>query len=82
MVTPTKGIDTVIELFGGMSARDLELRSTIICLYKNYLQNNWEIDSDEIASDVMELKPYFSKQEILNAYEQLDKMSIFTRIEG
>jgi hypothetical protein len=77
-----KSIDTVIELFGNMSARDLELRSTIIYLYKNYLQNNWEIDSDEIASDVMELKPYFSKQEILNAYDQLDKMSIFTKIEG
>lgn len=75
-----ESINAVIKLFGGMSARDLELRSTIIYLYKNYLQNNWEIDSNEIASDVKELKPYFSTEEILDAYDQLEKMLIFERI--
>jgi len=70
-------INKVIELFGNMSARDLELRTTIIYLYKNYLQNKWEIDSNSIALDMKELKPYFSKEEILDAYYQLDKMCIF-----
>ena len=70
-------INKVIELFGNMSAKDLELRTTIIYLYKNYLQNKWDIDSDAIASDVRELKPYFSKGEILDAYNQLEKMHIF-----
>ncbi len=66
-------INAVIDLFGGMSAKDLELRSTIIYLYKNYLQNNWKINGNKIASDVKELKPYFSTQEILDAYNQLEK---------
>jgi len=70
-------INKVIELFGDMSARDLELRTTIIYLYKNYLQNKWVIDSNEIASDVKELKPYFRKEEILEAYNQLNEMNIF-----
>jgi len=77
-----KHINNVIELFGDMSARDLELRTTIIYLYKNYLQNKWEIDSNEIASNVKELKPYFSIEEILDAYIQLDEMHIFTVIEN
>jgi len=75
-------INTVLELFGDMSARDLELRTTIIYLYKNYLQNKWEIDSNEIASDVKELKPYFSLEEILNAYHQLDEMRIFSKLNN
>jgi hypothetical protein len=75
-----ESINAVIELFGSMSARDLELRSTIIYLYKNYLQNNWKIDSNEIAFDVKEIKPYFSMEEILDAYDQLDRMYIFNRI--
>lgn len=73
-------INNVIELFGDMSARDLELRTTIIYLYKNYLKNKWEIDSNEIATDVRELKPYFSIEQIVHAYNQLDNMKLFTNL--
>ncbi|WP_242823540.1 Panacea domain-containing protein [Thermoclostridium stercorarium] len=70
-------INEIIELFGDMTARDLELRTTIIYLYKNYLQNRWEINRYEISDSVRELKPYFSLEEILNAYNQLEEMNIF-----
>lgn len=77
-----ESINKVIELFGGMSARDLELRSTIIYLYKTYLRNEWEVDREEIISDVRELKPYFSRIEIQEAYDVLKHKSIFKRIEN
>jgi len=75
-----ESINTVIKLFGGMTARELELRSTIIYLYKTYLQNDWKIGKDEIAENVQELKPYFSIGEIRKAYDELKKMRIFERI--
>jgi len=78
----SKSIDNIVKLFGNMSARDLELRSTIIYLYKNYLQNGWPIDCNEIAADVKELKPYFNKEEILSAYYQLDKINVLESIKN
>lgn len=75
-----KEIKEVISLFGKMTARDLELRSTIIYMYKNYINNSWAISSDEIASDVNQIKPHFTNEEILSAYDQLEAMGIFKRI--
>ncbi len=75
-------IREVLKLFSGMTARDLELRSTIIYMYKKYISNGWSILSDEIASDVRELKPHFNIEEILYAYEQLDEMKIFFKINN
>jgi hypothetical protein len=75
-----RSIKEVIQLFGGMTAKDLELRSTIIYIYKNYLKNKWEISNSEIAGDVKELKPYFTTKQILEAYQELEKMMIFDKI--
>lgn len=73
-------INDMLKLFGKMTAKDLELRSTIVYIYKNYLKNRWEIDSTEIAGDVKELKPYFSTEQILEAYQELSETGIFTQL--
>ncbi len=76
LIKNKSSINEVVELFGGMTARDLELRSTIIYIYKNYLSNRWEISSTDIAADVRELKPHFSFEEVLRAFDQLKSLKI------
>lgn len=73
-------IEEVLELFGKMTAKDLGLRSTIIYIYKNYLKNKWEISNTEIADDVKTLKPYFTTEQILAAYQELENMKVFNRL--
>ncbi len=73
-------IEKAYELFGNMSARDLELHSTIIYIYKNYIIHSWDISISEITNDVRELKPYFSENEIHNAFERLNNIGVFERL--
>ncbi|ATW28760.1 hypothetical protein DCMF_20030 [Candidatus Formimonas warabiya] len=75
-------INEVMELFSKMTARDLELRSTIIYIYKNYLSNRWEISSTDIAADVRELKPHFTFEEVLRAFDQLKILKIFNKLKS
>jgi hypothetical protein len=73
-------IEEVLKIFGAMTAKDLELRSTIIYIYKNYLKNKWEIQNTDIADDVKELKPYFTHEQILEAYQELMEAMIFDKL--
>lgn len=60
-------INKVIERFGNMSAKGLELRSTII-----YISKEDALDKDSLVSRVKEIKPFFSHEEIDQAYKELE----------
>jgi uncharacterized protein YwgA len=59
-------IDEVIKEFGGMSAKELELRSTII-----YVSKEEPLEKKDLLNRVKEIKPHFSVAEIDSAYKKL-----------
>ena len=61
-------IEVAINKFGEYTARDLELRSTIIFVDKYIAKKG-----DDILKIVQELKPKFDKKIIQGAYNQLEK---------
>lgn len=60
-----------IENFGSMSAKELELRSTIIFVDKQITNLDEEQKKDMIVNKVSEIKPHFTVEEIKNAYDEL-----------
>lgn len=63
-------IDNAISCFGKMSAKDLELRATIIMF------NNQGENKDSIVKKINEIKPYFKETLISRAYEKLTEDGI------
>ncbi|MEG3069588.1 MAG: hypothetical protein RQM92_00845 [Candidatus Syntrophopropionicum ammoniitolerans] len=61
-------IGDVIEEFGGMNARELELRSTIIYVYQEE-----PLEKKDMLCRVKEIKPHFTDSEIHNAYQELER---------
>lgn len=59
-------INEVIEKFGGMNAKELELRSTII-----YVSKEEPLEEKDLLNRVKEIKPHFSVAEIDSAYKEL-----------
>jgi hypothetical protein len=56
----------MIKRFGGMNARELELRSTII-----YVSREEPLEEEDLLNRVKEIKPHFSVAEIDSAYKEL-----------
>lgn len=59
-------MDRLVSDFGEFSARDLELRSTLI-----FLNKNEELTKTELSKQLMEIKPYFLLSEIEYAIQEL-----------
>jgi uncharacterized protein YwgA len=59
-------IDRVLNYFGEMNAKDLELRATIIFVFKNGKKKD-----EELVKEVSQIKPYFSIDQIRNAVDEL-----------
>ena len=64
-------IDEAIDIFGRMNAKELELRSTIIYVFKES-----PMDNKSMISRVKEIKPHFTEDEIESAIEQLAAINI------
>jgi len=73
-------IKEVVELFGDKTAKDLELATTIIYLYGNYIANGWKCTLDEISSGVHDIKPHFSLETIKDECRHLDNLGILKRV--
>jgi len=56
----------MVEKFGGLNAKEHELRSTII-----YVAKEEPLEEKDLLNHVKEIKPYFSVAEIDNAYKEL-----------
>ena len=64
-------ITRLVEDFGGYSAKDLELRSTIVYIDRDALRRGCALNRDALADMVRDIKPYFSVGEILGAINEL-----------
>lgn len=60
-------IDAVVEKFGGMNAKELELRSTILYIFKEE-----PLDRGRLISRTEEIKPHFTRGEIEKACLELE----------
>lgn len=59
-------IEKVVKEFGGMNAKELELRSTIL-----YVSREEPLRKKVLLNRVKEIKPHFSVDEIDSAYQEL-----------
>jgi hypothetical protein len=64
-------IGRVLTDFGAMTAKELELRATIVFVEKDYNRRGQGLDDESLALQVKELKPQFSPQEIASAIKEL-----------
>ena len=72
-------IKEVIRLFGDKPAKELELSTTIIYLYANYVANNWDASVDEITTNVHEIKPHFNQDTIRQEYKRLKENGLLDK---
>ena len=63
-------IKSLVETFGKFRAKELELRTTIICLRKMLGSGNDKV-FEQIIEAVHQLKPHFAKPEIERAVQEL-----------
>ena len=75
-----ESIDAIITHFGKRTAKDLELITTIIYLYKQCLKNSWSTSISDLSSDVQEIKPHFGIDEIKEEYRALESLQIFSLV--
>lgn len=65
-------IDQLMQHFGHFSAKELELRATIVYAHRYALRAGRERSSEELIGQVHDVKPYFSREEIAQAYQELE----------
>jgi len=66
-------IDSIVQHFGSFSARELELRSTLI-----YLAKNQKLARAELCKQLISIKPYFQVAEVDEAIEELSVQCFIT----
>jgi len=64
-------ISDIVEKFGSLPAKSLELITTIHFVVNDYKENNIDFMEKDIARLIHEIKPYFSEDEVL---ENIDKL--------
>lgn len=69
-------LDQLIETFGKLRAKDLELRTTIAYM-SNYVRSSGEVIAKQLAESVHQMKPHFTQTEIEDTVEELRKKGIF-----
>jgi uncharacterized protein YwgA len=70
-------IQQMLSLFSEKNARELELSTTIVYVYSNFIENGWE--TEEVPDDVKNIKPYFDIQTIKDEYERLKHIGVLTK---
>lgn len=65
-------LTSVVEEFGRLSAKDLELRSTIIYVDRDVRSAGRSLTRDELVQLIREIKPHFTEQTIRDAFTELE----------
>ncbi|OIQ10503.1 hypothetical protein [Neomoorella thermoacetica] len=66
-----KEIDSIMEEFGPMRARDLELRSTIVYVDRDNSASGRELTKRDFIEEIKEIKPHFTEAEIEQVFNEL-----------
>jgi hypothetical protein len=67
-------IDALSNNFGGYSAKEWELTSTIVYVHTAYMENGWNLE--ELYENVRRIKPRFGIDEIKKEHERLKELGI------
>lgn len=67
----TAQMSDILNFFGDMSAKDLELYSTIVFVTSSCSANKWDTSMDNICKTVHSIKPHFSMDAIYDAFQNL-----------
>ncbi len=65
----------ILNFFGDMSAKDLELYSTIVFVASSCSTNSWDTSMGNICNTVHSIKPHFSMDTIQAAFQNLETHS-------
>ena len=68
-----QSINDILDFFGNMTAKDLELYSTIVFLYCSHFKNHWDMSKKAVCNTVHDAKPHFSIDNIYFAYDKLEE---------
>jgi len=68
-----KAIDDLVSNYGRMTAKDLELRATIVYVERNLRRKGVSPDRDKVCRLVGEIKSKFTSQEIGQAVDELNE---------
>lgn len=66
-------LDRLIDEFGTMGAKELELRTTIIYADKFLQRTGKELNRDDFIKLIKQIKPFFDAELIVQALEELEK---------
>ena len=67
-------LDTLIKEYGRFSAKELEMRATIIYVEREMNRDGKSLCLDDLVRVVHDIKPYFSEDEIASAVKQLKSL--------
>lgn len=68
-----KALDSLVKTYGAKSARDLELRATIVYIERDLRRKGKEATKFDVCRIVNEIKPKFPSQEIERAVNELSE---------
>lgn len=71
-------IEEVVKSFGGLSAKQLELRATIVYVVREAKELGISAKTENTAKMVHDLKPHFQISEIKDAINQLNEREYVT----
>jgi len=66
-------ISYIVNKFGSLSAKSLELITTIHFVVNDYKENNIDFTKGDIAMLIHDIKPYFSEDEVLKKINELEQ---------
>ncbi len=66
-----KSLDALVEDFGTQTARDLELRATIVYVERDFRRKDRQANRSEVCHTVGQIKPKFLSSEIEQALDEL-----------
>jgi uncharacterized protein YwgA len=75
-------VDEVVNEFGGFSASELELRSTILFVDREMASENQNVTSNEIADRVRQIKPHFSQETIFGRITIMKNKNQLLTLDG
>jgi len=72
-------IDMLLDNFGFMRARDLELRTTIIFVDRDAVRSKRDLSREEFIQELHDIKPHFTREEIEKAMVELENWGYIER---
>ena len=68
-----RALDGLVQTYGAMTARDLELRATTVYIARELRRNGLPPTKDEVCQSVGQVKPKYDRNEVRKAVQELEE---------